>query len=445
MVDPELRAFLDAFDVPEASAETLSQLRTTMAAPPAAAHPDVEVTERRVPGPPGAPDVRVSVYRPKTQGPPRPALLWLHGGGFVLGNPELDDAYAKNAVADLDCVVVSVAYRLAPETPFPGAIEDCYAALTWLHAEAPALGVDTARLAVGGASAGGGLAAALALLARDRGQIPLVFQLLVYPLLDDRTVTTPAPDPYGGKRTWSLASTRFFWTSLLGHEPGQAGETAYAAPARAEDLAGLAPAWIAVGSLDLHLEEDIEYARRLLQAGVPAELHVYPGAFHGFDAVKEATVSRTFERSRLGALRRAFQSEPERLGGDLEGIYRRYLASLNSRRFEELGEFVHDPIRFNGEVTSLADYAAAIQANIEAVPDFHWEIENIVAQNDLLAVRLTDTGTPTSEWLGYAPSGRAFSTHEFAVYRFRGGKVAEMWFLLDAPSVAAQLTGDNVS
>jgi acetyl esterase/lipase len=183
--------------------------------------------------------------------------------------------------------VVSVDYRLAPETRFPGAVEDCYAALAWLVSQAERLGVDRERVAIGGESAGGGHAAALALLVRQRGDIKLCLQMLDSPMLDDRTGSTRDAHPYCGEFVWTPASNRFGWRALLGVEPGGPEVPVEAVPARVADLSGLAPAFILVGALDLFLEEDMEYARRLTRVGVPTELHVIPGAFHGFGAAGE--------------------------------------------------------------------------------------------------------------------------------------------------------------
>ncbi len=223
----------------------------------------------------------------------------------MLGSAEQDDLQVKNIVTQVGCAVVSVDYRLAPETIAPGSVEDCYAALSWLHAHASELGVDANRIAIGGASAGGGMTAALGLLARDRGMIPLVFQLLIYPMLDDRTATTSEPHPFVGEFIWTGASNRFGWSALLGHAPGVEHTSPYAAAARAASLAGLPATLITVGALDLFLEEDLEYARRLMRAGVPTEVHVYPGAFHGFNLVPSAHISQAFERDMFAALRRA--------------------------------------------------------------------------------------------------------------------------------------------
>ena len=313
LVDPEILPILDVFPGITLSSETLAQTRAglnemnaqTLANIPE--FPDISVSERRIPGPQGAPDVRVLVYLRKNVSTLTPALLWIHGGGYVLGNADQADLQTKSIVSATGCAAVAVDYRLAPETPHPGPVEDCYAALKWLHTNAGDLNVDTTRIAIGGDSAGGGLTAALALLTRDRGEVPLVFQVLIYPMLDDRTVTTPDPHPYTGEYIWTADSNRFGWTALLRKEPGSADVSPYAAAARAESLAGLAPAFIAVGSLDLFLEEDIEYARRLIRAGVPTELHVYPGAFHGFPMAVNAQVAQTFTRDYLSALTRAFK------------------------------------------------------------------------------------------------------------------------------------------
>jgi len=233
------------------------------------------------------------------------AYLHIHGGGYVIGSADMTAPQSKAIAAALGCFVVSVDYRLAPETAFPGAVEDCYAALKWLHGQAAALGVDPTRIAIGGESAGGGLAAALAVLARDRGEVAVCFQCLTYPMIDDRTVTRPDPHPFVGHHLWTPTQNRFGWAALLGRDPGGDDVSPYAAAARTPDLAGLPPALIVVGALDLFLEEDIEYARRLMRAGVPTELHVYPGAYHGFDLTPGAAVSQAMVRDRMNALDRA--------------------------------------------------------------------------------------------------------------------------------------------
>jgi len=311
LVDPEIIALLDMLPALELTPETLPQVRATfkeMSAQEMATlpeFPNISVSERYIPGPQGAPEVRVLVYLPKNVSAPTPALLWIHGGGYVIGNAELADPQVKSIVSTLGCAAVSVDYRPAPETPHPGPVEDCYAALKWLYTNASDLGVDATRIAIGGDSAGGGLTAALALLTRDRGEVPLIFQFLTYPMLDDRTVTAD-PHPYTGEYVWTAEANRFGWTALLGQEPGGTDVSPYAAAARAKNLEGLPPAFIAVGTLDLFLEEDLEYARRLMRAGVPTELHVYPGAFHAFPMAADAKVTQAFMRDYMSALARAF-------------------------------------------------------------------------------------------------------------------------------------------
>lgn len=235
---------------------------------------------------PSAPGASVRVHRPVDATGALPCVVWMHGGGLVLGTAEGDDARFDRWCPQFGCVGVSVEYRLAPETPFPGPLDDCYAALLWVHDHADELGVDRSRIGIGGASAGGGLAAGLGLLARDRGEVPVAFQLLVYPMIDDRQVTTSSTwiDP-----VWPPSANTYGWTAYLGAAKGTADVPIYAAAARATDLAGLPPTFICVGALDGFSDEDIDYAVRLRHAGVPTELHVYPGAPHGFDALMSTT------------------------------------------------------------------------------------------------------------------------------------------------------------
>jgi acetyl esterase/lipase len=237
----------------------------------------------------------VRLFRPVGATEPAPALLWIHGGGYVMGAAQQDDGLCRRFCEGLGITVASVEYRLAPEHPYPVPLEDCYAALTWLAGQ-PA--VDERRLAIGGASAGGGLAAALALLARDRGQITPAFQLLAYPMLDDRSSATAASPNF---RLWSTRSNRFGWTAYLGGADPQV-----AVPGRREDLSGLPPAWVGVGTHDLFHEEDLAYAQRLREAGVPCHVETVPGAFHGFDLVApKARVSQRFFESQCDGLRTA--------------------------------------------------------------------------------------------------------------------------------------------
>jgi acetyl esterase/lipase len=239
--------------------------------------------------------VGLRLHRPAGGSRPGPALLWIHGGGYVIGSAQQDDDLCRRFARELGVTVAAVDYRLAPEHPYPAPLEDCYAALTWLAA-LPA--VDPARIAIGGASAGGGLAAALALLARDRGEVTPTLQLLAYPMLDDRSGSTPENPKY---RLWGPKSNRFGWAAYLGN-----ADPKVAVPARHQDLSGLPPAWIGVGTHDLFHDEDLAYAARLTAAGVPCHIETVPGAFHGFDLiVPKAAVSRAFFTSQCASLRSA--------------------------------------------------------------------------------------------------------------------------------------------
>ncbi len=309
LVDPELVPILAYIPDTVLTAEILPQVRAmSRSSVDLSPSPTLSISEHFIPGPEGSPDVRVLVYVPTPVQGAVPAVLWLHGGGYIMGSANAEDAMIKSIVSAVGCAAVSVDYRLAPETPYPGPVEDCYAALKWLSTHAAELGIDPKRIAVGGSSAGGGLAAALALLTRDRGEFHLMFQLLIAPMLDDRTAALAEPHPYTGEFIWTREANRFGWTSLLGQEPGGPDILSYAAPARAEHLEGLPATFINVGAIDLFLEEDMEYARRLLRAGVPTELHIYPGAYHGFRMVADAQVTQAAQRDQLNALKRAFGS-----------------------------------------------------------------------------------------------------------------------------------------
>jgi acetyl esterase/lipase len=295
-----------SFDMATMELTALPELRASMAevarqaAPPLP--PGVTQREEVVAGKGGAPDTRVCVYSGTGAATGRGGILWIHGGGYMVGSGLMTDARLARWADELDAVVVSVEYRLAPEHPYPSGLDDCYAALAWMYGHAAELGVDPARIGVVGPSAGGGLAAALALLARDRGELPLAFQLLIYPMIDDRNVT---PSSRLDTLVWTREANQVGWRAYLGDAAG--GDVPpYAAPARATDLAGLPPAFVSVGTLDVFRDEDIDYALRLLAAGVPTELHVYPGATHGFETLcPDAAVSRRCQRDIDDALARA--------------------------------------------------------------------------------------------------------------------------------------------
>lgn len=239
------------------------------------------------------PHVVVRVHRPKEVDGPLPCVYSIHGGGYVLGSYDMDDAKFDRYCVQFPCVGVSVEYRLAPETPYPGPLDDCYAGLRWTHEHAAELSIVPDRIGIAGVSAGGGLAAALALLARDRAEVPVAFQLLECPMIDDRQTTSSSR--LDGLPIWSREANEFGWRSYLGALYG--GDVPpYAAPSRAAVLAGLPPALVIVGGADGFRDEDIDYALRLNQAGVPTELHVLPGAPHGVQMFTDSAVARRWNR-----------------------------------------------------------------------------------------------------------------------------------------------------
>lgn len=310
-VDPELRPAAqrilsgpDEFPAPEArNIPAMRELMKKWYGKPSA---DVPYVERKIPGRNGAPDVRIYVINAKP-GQSRPGFLHTHGGGFILGTAGGDLATLQGLATKLDAVIVTVDYRLAPETNYAGSIEDNYAGLKWMYDHADEIGLDRKRIAVGGESAGGGHAALLAITARDRGEVPVIFQSLVYPMLDDRTGTTRKVPPHVGAIMWTPPQNRLGWQAFLAREPGTDASPVAAVPARNPNVRGLPATWIGVGSIDLFVDEDIEYARRLVDAGVPTELLVIPGGYHGFDQIAGDTkISQAFNQSRVDALKRAF-------------------------------------------------------------------------------------------------------------------------------------------
>jgi acetyl esterase/lipase len=303
-VHPDLRGFArrimaGAASQPPLTAATLPRFRAVLDAPPP---PGAGAEKRVIPGAQGQPPVTVYVVNARP-GLSRPIVLHTHGGGFIGGSARSAVPALAELCKALDCVAVTVEYRLAPETTFAGSIEDNYAALAWLHRHAASLGGDPSRIALLGESAGGGHAALLAITARDRGEVPVAFQCLIYPMLDDRTGSTRPVPPHLGRIIWTAEQNRFGWRSFLGMPPGGARVPRAAVPARLGDLSGLPPAFVGVGALDLFLDEDITYARRLNDSGVAAELIVVPGAYHGFDGMP-VPVARRFTAAKLDALRR---------------------------------------------------------------------------------------------------------------------------------------------
>jgi acetyl esterase/lipase len=300
--DAELAPALEAMAAAGRPAYTLENIPLIREVPPLVPLPTdedlrrggaFEVSTEHVPGRAGAPDVPLLICRPAGVSVPVGCLYFIHGGGLIFGTNHGGGLLgALDHAERLQLAIVSVEYRLAPETPHPGPVEDCYAGLSWTVAHTADLGIDPARVIVGGVSAGGGLAAAVALLARDRGTPALLGQLLVCPMLDDRN-DTPSAWQMTGRGVWDRAANEVGWTALLGDARGGPDVPAYAAPARATDLSGLPPAFIDVGSAETFRDEDVAYASRIWQAGGSAELHVWPGGFHSFaGAMPQATMSR---------------------------------------------------------------------------------------------------------------------------------------------------------
>ena len=296
----------DMFDFTDLQ-PAVARLMSMLTAAPAEPHPLVLIEDHQVPAADGQ-HIMVRIYRPRESRRPSPCLYWMHGGGLVLGNVAMEDARCAEIVQQLNIVVASVEYRLAPAFPFPAPLDDCYAGLEWLADSTDELGLDPTLIAIGGVSSGGGLAASLAMLARDRGKVRPCFQLLRYPMIDDRN-TTASSHELTDQRVWNRSANVIAWKAYLGAAAGSADVAPYAAAARATDLTGLPPAIITVGELDMFLDEDIEYARRLVAAGVSTELHVYPKCIHGSDAlVPHSETVQRWKRDEFDALGRALNN-----------------------------------------------------------------------------------------------------------------------------------------
>lgn len=311
LIDPESLPLLDFLPAAEFSLQSLPAIRIAsarrfafMAPPPL--QPEVKV----IAGPDGP--LEVYWYDPCPGQTHRAALLHIHGGGMVIGSAQSMQHGPSGMAAALGIPVASVDYRLAPEHPFPAPQQDCSAALAWLAGSAAALGLDPARIGIIGESAGGGLAAMTALMARDGGGPALAAQILIYPMLDHRTGTTACP--HGNRGTgefvWTRASNRFGWAALRGDYVPDDHRKSWFSPTLADDLSGLPPTWIGTGSLDLFLDEDLDYARRLIDAKVPTELHVYPGGIHAFNAVADTALTKAMTRDMLGAIARLLKLTP---------------------------------------------------------------------------------------------------------------------------------------
>ncbi len=262
----------------------------------------LSVYNRNIPGRDGAPDVRVRVYEPKEKTGLIPAVEWIHGGAFVIGLPEMNDDLCVRIAKENNCLVFSPDYRLAPQNPYPSALDDCYTTLLWLAKNAEELKVDVSRIAVAGVSAGGGLAVAVCLLARDKKGPKIKFQMPLYPMIDDRSNTQSSIEIQDG-RVWNSANNVSCWNMYLGGKKDEVSQ--YAAPARATDLSGLPPAYICIGDLEPFRDETIEYVSKLTKAGVPVEFHLNPGCFHGCELIiTDAEISKRIVTEYVQALKR---------------------------------------------------------------------------------------------------------------------------------------------
>jgi acetyl esterase/lipase len=312
LVDPELRpAALQMLRMTQQfmpmTIAKLTKRREILSSMVAPILPDVPAREVRIAARPHGPELGLWVVN-SSPGAHRAAIVHMHGGGFTASSARGSIPHLQSMARALDCTIVSVDFRNAPETRYDGSLEDNYAGLQWTHRHADELGIDRSRIAVMGESGGGGHAALLAMAARDHGEIQLLFQALIYPMIDDRTGSSRATPPHLGAFNWNADANRFGWRCFLGQEPGTDLVPSAAVPAR-QSVAGLPSTFIGVGALDLFADENVNFARRLLDAGVPTELLVVPGAFHGFDLVaRDAGVSKRFNAAKLDALCRAFAS-----------------------------------------------------------------------------------------------------------------------------------------
>ncbi|OMF15557.1 lipase [Paenibacillus amylolyticus] len=301
---PELREVYSQFPGFELE-KNLEWSRSLVSAASVRKSEHVNTTSRKIPRDGG--EMLVKIYEPAGRtNDLLPAMLWIHGGGYVLGHPDMDDKLCELFVQTAECIVVSVDYRLAPEHPYPAAIEDCYAGLVWMTEESAILGIDVNRVAIAGASGGGGLTAALALMARDKGGPSIIFQMPLYPMLDNRNITPSSHEITEEGSIWNRTDNVAAWNMYLGEENDVSGSSSYAVPSRAESLAGLPPAYTCVGQLDLFRDETMEYVARLAQAGVDVEFHLYPGCFHLFESLApETEVSQRAVQGYMDAMARA--------------------------------------------------------------------------------------------------------------------------------------------
>src|SRR4051794_32460936 len=308
LIDPEVRVPLDGllevmpggFNAIPDIVQRRATVEAMLAGIEVPDNPNVTKEDRTVPGPEGEPDISVRIYRPLNAQGALPGVYFIHGGGMILGNVQGEDPVATLICDQVGAIVVSVEYRLSPEHPHPAPVEDCYAGLVWMAKNAGELGFDGNRLGIYGGSAGGGLAIATALLARDRGGPAIKFMMPIYPMIDD-TNTTASSHEITDIGIWDREGNIQAWAWYLGGKPADQ----YAAPTRAADLSGLPPAFIDVGTVDLFRDEDISFAQRLMQAGVPVEMHVHPGSYHASETfAADAPLSQRTWALRIDALKR---------------------------------------------------------------------------------------------------------------------------------------------
>lgn len=315
-LEPELAAVLEEvpdeylpanildFDDLPASRDRADQLMEMMLAE-APEFPDVGSEDITVPGPTADQELPLRIYRPVDAEPLLPCIYWIHGGGMVMGGLEQEDPNCERLVDELNCAVVSVDYRLAPEHPYPAPVDDCYAGLEWVAANAADLGIDSSRLAIAGPSAGGGLSAGVALRARDEGGPGLCYQMLIYPMLDDRNITESSKQ-ITDIGIWDRDTNQQAWDAYLGDHSESDEVPPYAAPGRVADLSGLPPTFVDVGTHDVFRDESTSYVERLTNGGVPTEFHLWPGAYHGYDRLApDSQLAQETWATRLDALRRA--------------------------------------------------------------------------------------------------------------------------------------------
>lgn len=440
-VDPECRPALEAFQqntrgmnelpLPERRA-MISALEAQVAA--ATPVPDqVETEDLTIPGPAGAPDIAVRVYRPVDRSGERPGIYFIHGGGMVVGNLESGHAQCLRLCSEFGAVVVNVDYRLAPEDPHPAPADDCYAGLAWMADHAQELGLDKDRIAIYGPSAGGGLALATALRARDLGTPTVAFVMAIYPMLDPRNVT-PSSREITDLGIYDRADNERSWEWYLnGAEPD-----AYASPLLAEDLTGFPPTYIDVGTEDVFRDEDIAFAGQLLASGVPVELHVHPGAFHGSEILApEAAVSRRQLARRAQAMRAALYPRPAIWAHQLAPAFASAVAQPDT-----LAEMLHPEATWS----LPASLGVPIQVGREAIVQFRRDlytdvfdgstvelaVDDAVMDGETVAIRTRMTGD-TRDGLRYD------NDHTFFV-SLRDGQIGNVQELLDPARAFAQIT-----